>query len=151
MDERAPLKLQIQTADDVSVLSALLQDALINSRDIHIDLKSAEIVIIADRFCWEASAEHAEGAEHGERVLAGLRIGGVKAVQHKNMTLADDETLFYNLLDIAYEMASPDEAYLIFTFSAGCAMRVQIDRLMMALSDIAPPRPAIATPDHSLS
>lgn len=145
MDDRAPLKLQIQTADDISVLSALLQDALINSRDIHIDLKAAEVVFIADRYCWEASAERAE------RVLAGLRIGGVKAVQHKNMTMADDETLFYNLLDIAYEEASPNKAYLIFTFSADCAMRLQIDRLMMALSDIAPPRPAIATPDHSLS
>ena len=145
MDERAPLKLQIQTPDDVSVLSALLQDALINSRDIHIDLGAAEVAIIADRFCWEACDERAE------RVLAGLRIGGVKAVHHKNMTMAGDETLFYNLLDIAYETASPDEAFLIFTFSAGCAMRLQIDRLMMALGDIAPPRPAIATPDHSLS
>ena len=145
MDERAPLKLQIQTAEDIAVLSALLQDALINSRDIHIDLKSGELVFIADRYCWEV------GDGRAERVLAGLRVGGVKAVQHKNMSMADDETLFYNLLDIAYEMTSPQEAYLIFTFSAGCAMRLQIDSLMMALSDIAPPRPAIATPDHSLS
>lgn len=145
MDERAPLKLQIQSADDVSVVSALLQDALINSRDIHIDLAASEVVIIADRYCWEGNEKTAE------RVLAGLRIGAVQAVQHKNMVTSGDETLFYNLLDIAYEMASPDEHYLIFTFSAGSALRLQIDRLMMAVSDIAPPRPAIATPDHSLS
>ena len=145
MAERAPLKLQIRSVDDVSVLSALLQDALINSRDIHIDLNRAEIALIADRYCWEGDKTQAE------RVLAGLRIGGVKAVQHKNMAVAGDETLFYNLLDIAYEKASEEQSYLIFTFSAGSAMRLQIDRLMMAFSDIAPPRPAIATPDHSHS
>ena len=145
MAERAPLKLQIRSVDDVSVLSALLQDALINSRDIHIDLNRAEIALIADRYCWEGDKTQAE------RVLAGLRIGGVKAVQHKNMAVAGDETLFYNLLDIAYEKASEEQSYLIFTFSAGSAMRLQIDGLMMAFSDIAPPRPAIATPDHSHS
>lgn len=145
MADRAPLKLQIRSADDVSVLSALLQDALINSLDIDIDLNRAEVALIADRYCWEGDNTQAE------RVLAGLRIGGVKAVQHKNMAVAGDETLFYNLLDIAYEMASDNQDYLIFTFSAGVAMRLQIDRLMMALSDIAPPRPAIATPDHSQS
>lgn len=145
MVEKAPLKLQIQSADDVSVLSALLQDALLNSRDIHVDKKAGEVMFIVDRFCWEGDKQASE------RVLAGVRIGGVKAVQHKNMNLASDETLFYNLLDIAYETTGTDEHYLIFTCSAGAAMRLQIERLMMALSDIAPPRPAIATPDHSLS
>ncbi len=137
-----PLKLQIQSVDDISVLSALWQDALINAQDIQFDEVAKEVVVIADRYRWEVADTTQE------RVLTGLRIGGVSAVQHQNMVKDEAQTSFYNLLHIAYENTTDSAHYVTFTFSAGAALRLTLDHIVMAAADIAPPRPAIATPHH---
>ena len=129
------------------MLSAFLQDAVIAPHDIHYDKERSEVVMVADRYRWEHSARR------DERVLMGLRIGKVSAVLQKNMASrqADNPpSLFYNLLQVAYEQEQDGSKALIFTFSAGAALRLIIADLMMSAGDIAPPRPAIAKPSHEV-
>lgn len=141
-DDKEALKLQVTTADDITILSALLQDALIRHDNIHYDKAAGELVIIADRYCWERKGQNAE------RVLCGVRIGCVRQLQQQQMNGESADSVFYNLLNIAYSEASHDEATIIFNFSAGAAMRLRIDKIAMAAGDVAPPRPAAITPDH---
>ena len=146
-DNDKPIKLIVKSADDVTMLSAFLQDGLIAHHDIRYDKQAAELVMVVDRYRWEASASR------DERVLMGLRIGKVAAVQQKKMqigTAANEASVFYNLLQFAYEKGQDGKASLLFTFSAGAALRLTIDDLMMSAGDIAPPRPAIAKPSHQL-
>lgn len=129
------------------MLSAFLQDALIAPHDIHYDRVRQEVVMVADRYRWEQSANR------DERVLMGLRIGKVQAMLQKNVAQpkADNSpSLFYNLLQVSYEQEQDGTNALIFTFSAGAALRLIIDDLMMSAGDIAPPRPAIAKPSHEV-
>ena len=51
--ESPKLRLLAHDGDDVAVLSALLQDAIIPGSDMSFDRKLNEFVIIANRFCWE--------------------------------------------------------------------------------------------------
>ena len=142
------IRLVVKSADDVTMLSAFLQDGLVAHHDIHFDKARDEVVMVVDRYRWEASAERKE------RVLMGLRIGKVRALLQKQMTNAggDGGSVFYNLLQLAYEKEPKrnQEAAgaLVFTFSAGATLRLVVDDLMMSAGDIAPPRPAIATPLH---
>ena len=130
------------------MLSAFLQDGLVAHHDIHFDKARREVVMVVDRYRWEASADRKE------RVLMGLRIGKVSALLQKQMTLGrpDQGSVFYNLLQLAYEKEQDNQSgtagALVFTFSAGVALRLVVDDLMMSAGDIAPPRPAIATPLH---
>lgn len=138
------IRLVVKSADDVTMLSAFLQDGLVAHHDIHFDKARAEVVMVVDRYRWEADAERKE------RVLMGLRIGKVSALLQKQMTpmAGDGATVFYNLLQLAYEKSSEEAGALLFTFSGGAVLRLVVDDLMMSAGDIAPPRPAIATPLH---
>lgn len=138
------IRLVVKSADDVTMLSAFLQDGLVAHHDIHFDKARAEVVMVVDRYRWEASAERKE------RVLMGLRIGKVKALLQKQMTRTgtDGGSVFYNLLQLAYEKGADGANALVLTFSAGATLRLVVDDLMMSAGDIAPPRPAIATPLH---
>lgn len=142
------IRLVVKSADDVTMLSAFLQDGLVAHHDIHFDKTRAEVVMVVDRYRWEASAERKE------RVLMGLRIGKVSGLLQKQMTNTgtDGASVFYNLLHLAYESEANSQSgatgALVFTFSAGAALRLIVDDLMMSAGDIAPPRPAIATPQH---
>ena len=139
------IKLVIKSPQDVTMLSAFLQDGLIAHHDIHFDKARAELVMVVDRYRWE------ESAARNERVLMGLRIGKVSAIMQKNMVAPDSDpgaSLFYNLLQFAYEKGDDGAQALIFTFSAGAALRLVIDDLMMSAGDIAPPRPAMGRPTH---
>ena len=142
--EEAAIKLVVKSADDVTMLSAFLQDGLIAGHDIHFDKARAEVVMVVDRYRWEDSAERKE------RVLMGIRIGKVTACLQKKMQAGRQQStpVFYNLLQLSYEEGQDGQRSLLFTFSAGAALRLIIDDLMMSAGDIAPPRPAIAQPSH---
>ena len=51
--ESPKLRLLANDIDDVGVLSALLQDAIVPGSDMSFDRKLNEFVIVANRFCWE--------------------------------------------------------------------------------------------------
>ena len=146
--EDKAIRLVVKSAEDVTMLSAFLQDGLVAHHDIHFDKARAEVVMVVDRYRWEASADRKE------RVLMGLRIGKVSALLQKQMTQGSTEhgPGFYNLLQLAYEKEQDSQSgatgALVFTFSAGATLRLEVDDLMMSAGDIAPPRPAIATPLH---
>ena len=145
MESDRAIHLVVRSAKDVTMLSAFLQDGLIAHHDIHYDQASGQVMMVVDRYCWES-----DGART-ERVLMGLRIGKVVALQQKKMALQQNPQTalaFYNLLQLAYEEEQEGDGTLIFTFSAGAALRLQVSGLMMSAGDIAPPRPAIKTPQH---
>ena len=48
-----PLKLRAVDADDIAVMSACLQDALVPVHDMRFLAGEASFVLVANRFCWE--------------------------------------------------------------------------------------------------
>ena len=81
--QTAPVKLMVASAEDVTMLSAFLQDGLIAHHDILFDKARAEVVMVVDRYRWE------QDAERRERVLMGLRITKVNNMLQKNMTSSE--------------------------------------------------------------
>lgn len=137
MTEPQPLKLIARSSDDIQVMSALLQDALLASADMQFIPDDNSFVVLANRFCWEADQKAPQ------RRLCGLKIGQVEKVQTKGIQLAASQ--FYNLLSIAYEEAGNG---LILTFSGGAAIWLQIAGISAALRDVAEAHPSFARPEH---
>ena len=77
----AGLKLRAADAEDLAVISAILQDSLVTVAEMAYLADESRFVLVANRFKWEPQ----EGAvpAKGERVLTGLCIDGVKSVSRR--------------------------------------------------------------------
>ncbi len=138
MTGKAPLKLMARAPEDITVFSALLQDALVASSDFRFIRDENSFVLLANRYCWE------DGQQTLQRCLCGLKIGTVEKVQKKQMLLTAGQ--FYNLLSIEYEEAGN---CMILTFSGGSALRLHVSAINAILHDVAEAHPSFARPEHN--
>lgn len=138
-----PLRLLAQDADDLSVLSAALQDAVAKIGDIRWDAQARTLTIACNRFRWEA------GGKRGERVRSALQFGDVSGVQARNLR-RDAKGAVVSLMSIAFEPAEEAPAGVVtLTFSGGGDMRVSVDCLDVALADVSEPWATPRTPGHA--
>jgi len=143
MAESKPLRLLAQDADDLSVLSAALQDAVAKIGDIRWDAQRRTLTIACNRFRWEA------GGKKGERVRSALQFGDVAGVQARNLR-RDAKGAVVSLMSIAFEPAEEAPAGVVtLTFSGGGDMRVSVDCLDVALADVSDPWATPRTPGHA--
>src|SRR5215469_12874165 len=85
------LKLRAEDAEDLAVISAILQDALVAIGDMTYEVEERRFVLVANRFRWEPAA--GQPPRTLQRTLAGLRIDGVTAVQRRGFSPKDSERL----------------------------------------------------------
>ena len=151
MTEESRLKLRAVSAEDVEIISALLQDGLVAASDLHYQKEAASFVMVINRFCWE-QAVHTDSEIQPNRCLCGLKVAHVKQVSQRGMFSGANQ--FYNLLSITYEEVKENERVvnrLSFTFSDGYGMRMTVDKLALIVQDIAVPHPGLARPQHKKS
>ena len=148
MTEEKRLKLRAAAAEDVEIISALLQDGLIAANDLHYQKDAANFVMVINRFCWEQT-DDTDLETHPNRCLCGLKVAHVKQVSQRGLSAGTNQ--FYNLLSITYEETNENEKMvnrLTFTFSDGYGIRLTVDKLVLIVQDIAVPHPGLARPQH---
>src|SRR5213079_3395622 len=75
-----PLRLRAEDAEDLAVISACLQDALVSVRDLAYDREGRTFVLVANRFRWEAREAERGEAGRFERTVCGVAFGEVESV-----------------------------------------------------------------------
>ncbi|WP_416907251.1 MAG: DUF2948 family protein [Polymorphobacter sp.] len=135
MAEAARLTLLAQSAEDLPALAALLQDATLRTPDIARDVRARRLVLLLNRYRWEAAA--------GSRTRCALRIEGLLGVQQKSWPQSDDAVL--NLLSL--EWTAP---HLTLLFSDHVALRAEVEALDLIMEDLGDPWPTEKRPRHSL-
>jgi hypothetical protein len=152
--ESPKLRLLAHDRDDISVLSALLQDAIIPGADMSFDRKLNEFVIVANRFCWEleplTDVKSSDGKAIHERRLCGVRIARVRSVHHNHWPKTRQYRLF-NLLALGLvDMAehAKDGSVLQFEFSGGSSLRLNVDDVDIAFADLDVGHPTSLQPKH---
>ena len=138
-DKTSALKLHAQSSDDIEMLSALLQDALIAGADMVFDKAENTFMLVANRYCWEL-----QDAGQQMRCMCGVKFGTIGAVRTRGMTA--DKTQFYNLLAIEYDKAAQ---HIMLVFSGGVVIQLEVSSIMIIVRDLAEPHPSFARPDHS--
>jgi hypothetical protein len=136
----AALKLRAEDADDVAVLSAILQDALVGVGEIAYFAEEKRFVLIANRFRWEP--DPGEPRERFERIMSGLRIDGVTAVQRRGFSPRDKDRLLV-LLAVQVE-----GSVLYLDFAGGSSIRLDVERVLCHLDDLGEPWPTRWRPRH---
>ena len=151
MTEENRLKLRAVAAEDVEIMSALLQDGLVAASDLHYQKDAASFVMVINRFCWEQVNE-TESQTQPNRCLCGLKVAHVNQVSQRGLSAGVNQ--FYNLLSITYEETKENEKSmkrLTLTFSDGYGIRLTVDKLALIVQDLAVPHPGLARPQHNRS
>jgi hypothetical protein len=138
------LKLRATDADDLAVISAVLQDAVIPADEMTYLPSEHRFVLVANRFRWEDSEGQQLPGRIYERVHAGLVIDAVRGVKTRGFDPAAKDRLL-SLLAI-----EPHQGTIDLVFSGGAAIRVEIDRILCHLEDVAEPYPTRLRPIHAL-
>jgi hypothetical protein len=136
----APLKLRAQDEEDLAVLSAILQDALVTVGDMVFLPEERRFVLVANRFRWEPAAG---GERHNfERILSGLCIDGVQAVQRRGFRPAAAD----RILELLAIRAAPGRLY--FDFAGDAGIRLEVEGIRCRLEDLGEPWPTRWRPRH---
>ncbi|MBB6227297.1 hypothetical protein FHS79_001463 [Polymorphobacter multimanifer] len=129
------LTLLAQTPEDLPALAALLQDATLRAPDIAFDARGHRLVLLVNRYRWEAAAP--------SRSRAAMRIETTTRVQQQHWPQGADAVL--NLLTI--EWAEP---HLTLSFSDGITLRAHCEALDLILEDLGDPWTTTRLPKHQL-
>jgi hypothetical protein len=149
-DNNHILKLRVEDEDDLSVVSSLLQDALVAVEDMALLPASdanlhQQFVLITSRFCWEKSCQDTQSSLAAARTHTALIIDRVKSVQYKGID-RDDKNLILSLLAIAKDQ----ENFVSIYFAGEGVLRIEIDHLSCVLHDMAEPWPTKFVPHHKI-
>jgi hypothetical protein len=141
------LKLRAEDEEDLRIISAVLQDALIAVGDIKYMPEDRRFVLIANRFRWEAMpCPHDADLSPDdcfERVHAGLRFENVTAVRQRGIDKLDAAQLL-ELLTIQI-----DSAALTLLFAGHAAIRIETDQPLCFIEDLDDPWPTKWRPRHA--
>ena len=155
-DLAGKLRLLARDEDDVAVVSALLQDAIIPGADMKFNRKTGQFIIVANRFCWEVQplggVTSSDGKPVHERRLCAICIRHVSAVRHHNWPDMWQDALF-NLLALRHvDMAEQagEGVGLQFEFSGGSSLRLLMDKIDITLADLNAGQPTSLQPAHDV-
>ena len=141
------LKLIALDKDDIEVVSAHLQDAVIKAADIRWRPAEKRLIIALNRFDWEAA--HGTVPEYRRR-RAALRFDRVTACKCRNCSAVEavQEDRVLNLLAVAFEGTDQPAGVVTLTFSGGAALRLEVECLEAELADLGPEWAAVRCPGH---
>lgn len=139
------LKLVALDGDDIEVVSAHLQDAVIKPADIRWRPGEHRVVVALDRFDWEAANGD---APKFQRRRSALRFERVKSCKCRKVEQAAAEPGPLNLLAIAFSEDDAPGGVVILTFSGGAALRLEVECLEAELADLGPSWAAECCPAH---
>jgi hypothetical protein len=105
-DDSPVLKLRAEDADDLAVLSACLQDALVAVRDLAYLAEEERFIFVANRFRWETGMRPLLGEEPHQRILCVVTFGAVGSVAYRGFRRTDEDRILC-LLAIRGESPPP--------------------------------------------
>ncbi len=143
-DEGAALKLRAEDADDLAVISACLQDALVAVRDLAYVPEERSFLFVANRFRWENWLRPAPEEAPFERVLCGITFSGVTAASYSGFRRTDNGRIL-SLLAIR-----PEDGAVRIEFSGDAAIRLEVARIRCHVRDLGDPWPTPWQPRHEV-
>ena len=144
MNEVTPLKLRASDKEDLGVISAILQDAVIAIDEMTFLKGESRFAFVANRFCWEDANRDKplEGNIIYERVNCGICFDTVTAVRQNGLNQAKKAQII-SLLSITVE-----EEFIDLAFSAGITVRLQVEKILCHMQDLDEPWPTQRRPSH---
>jgi hypothetical protein len=136
------LKLAAFDRDDLAILSAHLQDAVVKLADMTFLPRQQRFALVVNRFDWA-------GAHEGEnrRRRTGLHVERVSKASRTLIPLDKPDTIL-NLLAVTFTETDAPAGFISLVFSGGAEIRLDVECLEAAMADLGPVWSTTAAPEH---
>jgi hypothetical protein len=156
---KGDIRLMAKDAEDLAVISAVLQDALAPLSEMRLLNEDRRFVMVLNRFRWERServrrasqpagdASFADADDFGDvdqRVHAGLCIDLVKSIRTRGIDRSKSDQ-FLSLLTMHI-----DGDKLNLVFAGGAVIQLEVEKLSLFLQDLDEAWPTQWRPDHKI-
>jgi hypothetical protein len=144
-----PLRLKALDADDLGVISGLVQDAVFPGSEMTWDRGARRFAVLINRFRWEDAQAAQTRKRAFERVQSMLIIEDVMRVQTMGVDPRDGDTVL-SVLSVAFIAGDDGMGTVEFTLAGDGAIRVEVEVLEVVLKDVTRPyvAPSKAMPEH---
>jgi len=142
-----PLRLRAETAEDLSVMSALLQDAVAQPSEMAWARKHRRFTVLLNRFRWEDAPAAERQRRPFERVQAVLAVEGVLNARTSGIDPADRD-LVLNLLALVFEPGEDGTGLLRLVVAGDGEIALDVECLDVTLTDVTRPYEARGRPAH---
>lgn len=140
-DTAMMLKLTALDAEDLDVISAAMQDAVLKAGDIRYLKREKKLALVARRFAWE-TAEKAN-----ERRLTGLHFGRVLAVRSLGIRREAEDAVL-SLLSITFTATDEPAGTIAIAFSGDATLHLDVECIEAQLADLGPSWETHLRPSH---
>lgn len=142
-----PLKLAAETVEDLTVLSALMQDAVGITREISWMPRRHRLILLVNRLRREDQGTPARDGHKRERVRSAILCDTVLKVRARGLDPRDPETV-YSILSASFEPGEEGAGTVIFTLAGDGELALEVEALDMRLVDLTQPWEAGGEPNH---
>jgi hypothetical protein len=147
-----PLRLRAENAEDLAVISALIQDAVGQNGETSWQPRKHRFALLLNRFRWEdKDAAKAQGRPY-ERVQSTLVIDSTLKVGGEGLNPADKEQIFA-LLALEFAPTEDGAGTLSLLLQGDGAIHLEVECIDVTLTDVSRPYTARAkhVPQHPVA
>ena len=139
MADPTALRLLAQDPEDLEVISAAMQDAVLKVGDISYEKAAKRLTIAFNRYRWEAG--------DGKRVRSGLQFAGVLDLQARRIRRGAPEAVL-ELLAMTFTPGEAPGGVVTLSFAGGGDLRATVECVEAVLADVSQPWPTPRKPAH---
>jgi len=140
------LRLRAEDAEDLAVISACVQDALVSVRDLAYDREARSFMLVANRFRWEAAKDGDGQPGRLERTLCAIAFAEVENVVYRGFQRSEEDRILC-LLAIR-PIGTAAGAAIDLDFSGSATIRLTASAIRCRARDFGEPWPTAFHPDH---
>ncbi|GJD88708.1 MULTISPECIES: DUF2948 family protein [Methylobacterium] len=137
------LKLAALDAEDLTVISAHLQDAVLRAGDLTYLAAEHRFVLVARRFDWSVGPGEPE-----RRRLTGVHFERVLGVRTRGIAPGGNADTALNLLAVTFAPTEPPSGTVTLIFSGNAAIRLDVECVEVQMKDLGPVWEAESRPGH---
>lgn len=143
----AEIKLQALDAQDLAILSAQCQDALVRVADLAYLGPQKQFALVCNRFDWALASQNTRKAAF-ERRRAGLRFERVTRARLTGFDQSAGDAILV-LLAIVFVAGEEPGGEIRLQFAAGAEIRLDVECIEAELKDLGAAWATAHKPDHS--
>lgn len=144
-----PLHLKAMDAEDLTVLSALVQDAVVPVGEISYDASQRRFAMLINRFRWEDVETATRRNRPVERVQTVLVFDDVLAARSLDVP-SNDKEMILSILALNFAAKEDGMGTVEITLAGDGAIALEVETLDVTLKDVTRPyiAPSRHTPSH---
>jgi hypothetical protein len=144
------LRLIALDTEDLAVLSAHVQDAVLKLEDISWLPGENRFVMAMNRFAWEQATDRSSRRNEHQRRRSALYLARAQTVKSQGIDRTAPGSVL-NVLAVRFEPRDEPSGDVVFDFAGGATIRVAVECLEAQLTDLGPAWSTPHKPRHILA